>query len=212
MKYKKYEIGDKVNGLTILKKETRNRKTYFYVRAEDGTEMWRRQDYLNYSPPKEPKDLVGQKFGRLTVLARAGKVKYVYIWRCQCECGNIVEVSSESLNHGTKSCGCLVSETNRIKGKENLKKFTSQDLIDGTSIKNITRKKTVKNNTSGYTGVTFDNKTNSWLAQIGFKGKNYNLGRYKDKQEAIEARRKAEKELFGSFLEKLNLNDEIEKN
>ena len=55
------------------------------------------------------KDLINQKFGKLTV------VKYVYtdrhnraIWLCKCDCGSMVEVSSNSLQRSnTKSCGCL---------------------------------------------------------------------------------------------------------
>ena len=39
------------------------------------------------------------------------------------------------------------------------------------------------------------------MAQIQFKGKNYFLGRYDNKEDAREAREKAEKELFGKFLE-----------
>ena len=54
-------------------------------------------------------DLVGQRFGRLTVLEdtqeRAnGKV----IWKCQCDCGNVVNVRSTYLtSSSTQSCGCL---------------------------------------------------------------------------------------------------------
>ena len=54
-------------------------------------------------------DLTGQKFNRLTVIKesenkRGGRVT----WICQCECGNIVEVTSKSLRDGTtQSCGCL---------------------------------------------------------------------------------------------------------
>lgn len=60
------------------------------------------------------RDLKGQKFGYLTVLEcterRAvrpcGKVAG-YIWKCQCECGNIIEVEGARLTNGNKlSCGC----------------------------------------------------------------------------------------------------------
>lgn len=36
-----------------------------------------------------------------------------------------------------------------------------------------------------------------------FKRKKYNLGRYEDKKDTIAAREKAERELFGAFLETL---------
>ena len=61
--------------------------------------------------------LVGQKFGRLTVVASAGtrpkkdgdKIRY---WKCVCECGNTVEVPTAALRYGnTRSCGCLHLET-----------------------------------------------------------------------------------------------------
>lgn len=56
-------------------------------------------------------NLVGQKYGRLTVLDRADNVKGRVAWKCECDCGNQVTVLSYSLRTGnTKSCGCLVSE------------------------------------------------------------------------------------------------------
>lgn len=67
------------------------------------------------------KDLIGHKFGRLTVLSLAEKrqryihgVKngFVYLWRCQCDCGKIIDVQQGNLiKGGTKSCGCLFKES-----------------------------------------------------------------------------------------------------
>lgn len=52
-------------------------------------------------------DLTGQKFGRLTVLRMILKNKRLYC-QCQCECGNIKDVRSDSLKNGSiKSCGCI---------------------------------------------------------------------------------------------------------
>lgn len=62
-------------------------------------------------------DLTGQRFGRLTVVCRgAGKLrsdgKPRVTWVCQCACGNVLEVQSDSLRCGnTESCGCLSRET-----------------------------------------------------------------------------------------------------
>ena len=61
------------------------------------------------------KDLVGQKFGLLTVIAKDktektpnGSTK-VY-WKCKCDCGNEIIVRGNSLQCGnTKSCGCIKS-------------------------------------------------------------------------------------------------------
>lgn len=54
-------------------------------------------------------DLVGKQFGRLTVLEQNGRTKDRHIlWKCECDCGNITNVSSRDLKSGhTKSCGCL---------------------------------------------------------------------------------------------------------
>ena len=69
-------------------------------------------------------NLIGQKFGRLTVLYDTGKRKYGHvIWHCKCDCGNECDVRSSNLKTGsTKSCGCLV--------KENMTKIGKQSKID----------------------------------------------------------------------------------
>lgn len=61
------------------------------------------------------KDIVGERFGKLTVVRylRTDVKPYGHtvIWECKCDCGNIVEVSTNALRSGnTKSCGCLTSE------------------------------------------------------------------------------------------------------
>lgn len=66
-----------------------------------------------------PKDLTGQTFGRLTVLEEDKeyynnhqlKTKRI-IWKCRCECGNIISVARSKLTCGeVKSCGCLAKDT-----------------------------------------------------------------------------------------------------
>ena len=58
-------------------------------------------------------NLIGQVFGRLTVIDRAdGLVSesgyHTVMWKCKCDCGNIVNVRAKSLKQGvTKSCGCF---------------------------------------------------------------------------------------------------------
>ena len=58
-------------------------------------------------------DLVGQRYGRLTVLNRAGSFGRHSAWECACDCGNSKVVRANSLRRGnTRSCGCIVSEGN----------------------------------------------------------------------------------------------------
>lgn len=57
-------------------------------------------------------DLTSKTFGKLKVL-KENKEKRIAdrcIWVCQCDCGNIVEISSKGLLTGTSSCGCLKSK------------------------------------------------------------------------------------------------------
>lgn len=86
------------------------------------------------------KDLKGQKFGYLTVLecterraVRPCGAVSGYIWKCQCECGKIIEVEGSRLTSGKKqSCGCkhynIVSNKLR-KGDITGKKFGRLTVI-----------------------------------------------------------------------------------
>lgn len=75
------------------------------------------------------KNYVGSRFGRLSVVERfpsyMGKKKTYY--RCVCDCGNEVFVSSCNLGKHCNSCGCLskeiVSERFSTHGKSNTKLF-----------------------------------------------------------------------------------------
>lgn len=59
-------------------------------------------------------DITGQRFGRLVVQERVGKLHGGALWRCLCDCGKTYDVSSNSLRHGgTNSCGCLMKEAQR---------------------------------------------------------------------------------------------------
>lgn len=82
------------------------------------------------------KDLVGQKFGRLTVieLSHQDKNKTAY-WECKCDCGNEETKTvrgSQLTGGGTKSCGCLRKE--RI---VNVNKTIKQSSIRSISMSSI---------------------------------------------------------------------------
>lgn len=49
------------------------------------------------------------------------------------------------------------------------------------------------NNTSGVVGVSWNNRFNKWVVQIGVNRKKKQLGYFKNKNEAIKVRKKAEK-------------------
>lgn len=59
--------------------------------------------------------LEGKKFGRLLVVSETGERKgRRIVYKCKCDCGNYVHVTSASLvNCHTRSCGCLMRETSK---------------------------------------------------------------------------------------------------
>lgn len=65
------------------------------------------------SRPKDLSDMIGKKFGKLTIVRRdkihitpSGQKKVM--WLCKCDCGNEKVVASQDLKSGhTKSCGCI---------------------------------------------------------------------------------------------------------
>lgn len=57
-------------------------------------------------------DMLGQRVGRLVVVALAGRTQRGYRWECLCDCGTRFEVAGSNLRAGrTRSCGCLKRET-----------------------------------------------------------------------------------------------------
>ncbi|WP_395318880.1 hypothetical protein [Fructilactobacillus frigidiflavus] len=62
--------------------------------------------------PKTIKNLIGNKYHRLTVVGLSDKkVGRKRFWLCKCDCGNEIVVRSDSLKGGhVKSCGCLKIE------------------------------------------------------------------------------------------------------
>lgn len=59
-------------------------------------------------------NIVGHRFGKLTVKRLSGKKSGKYFWHCQCDCGEEKEVQGSYLQCGdTKTCGCrfFVDET-----------------------------------------------------------------------------------------------------
>lgn len=60
--------------------------------------------------PAKRADWINKRFGRLVVVADAGKLRGYFAYECKCDCGAKVIVGSDGLRRGTKSCGCLARE------------------------------------------------------------------------------------------------------
>lgn len=143
------------------------------------------------------------RFERLTVIERSQpKVSpsgQVHVrWLCLCDCGNKVTVAGNDLASGyTKSCGCL--------HKEKVKEL----YMDGTApCKLHEADKPRSTNTSGVTGVWYDKSRQMWCAEIMFKRRKHFIGRFKNKEDAIAARKDAEDRIFKTYLDTQNQRDE----
>lgn len=68
-------------------------------------------------------DLTGKRFGRLVVIEKAPSKNKRTMWKCQCDCGIIKNVSAIGLTKGTsKSCGCYNLEKLSERAKHNMSK------------------------------------------------------------------------------------------
>lgn len=151
-------------------------------------------------------NLTDRRFERLKVSERTDKrdVNYNVIYKCQCDCGNITYVTATDLLKGNvKSCGCLAKETQTKAGENIGRMHVEKNIVDGTNLQAVIRG-LQSNNTSGYRGVTWDKSKQKWKAQLVFRGKRYNLGRFDKKEDAVKARKLAEEKFFVPIIEKYN--------
>ena len=137
-------------------------------------------------------DLTGRRFGRLRVLGMQEMDcgNWSRVWLCRCDCGRLCNVRQGNLIYKiVQSCGCL-------RGKN----FLNNDNY-GTG----------KNNTSGITGVC-PGPNGMWIAQIGYNGKIYNIGSFKTKEQAADARYLAEQKCKADFLkQRVDFEEEPQK-
>lgn len=142
-------------------------------------------------------DLSGKRFGRLVAIKPQGKSTNGNLrWLCHCDCGNYTVVDGVQLRRGdSKSCGCLRREVMKKQYRDNPAMDVYRGKSDsfyndeGVSYASIKRS---KRNHSGVIGVSFDEKTDRWLARLMFHGKYVLLKSFETFDEAVEARQSAE--------------------
>lgn len=201
--------------LTVVDTEVRNGRTYWLCRCECGNKKWIRADSIKSGKQKscgclrqktelKSKDITGKQYSMLTPIKYTGIGKGPNeVWLCECKCGNKIEVIKKNIySTSHNSCGCAKKEQKIKASRQANKKLKETDLKEGTSINKISRTKPIKSNTSGVTGVSWNSKKEKWVAQIWFKGHLYYLGRFDNKNDAIKARKEAEKKYFKPILEK----------
>ena len=74
---------------------------------------------------------------------------------------------------------------------------------------NMVNRKINSNNKSGVAGVFYLKSERKWIAQIKFNKKNIRLGYFKNFDDAVEARRKAEDKYFGEFSRRNSREDDV---
>ena len=200
---RKYEdlTGKRFGRLVALRREPRKGAAFWICKCDCGNETSVNMQLLKSGATRScgclqreviqarSTDLTGQRFDWLLVIGKAerrGRDGATF-WKCQCHCGNIVEVERGRLLSGnTKSCGC---------------RARTLFFVGGTHIPKLEKKTLSRVNTSGVTGVYRCKENEKWTASITFKGKRYHLGTHDNIDEAARARKQAEEQLHGPFLE-----------
>ena len=140
---------------------------------------------------KKSPDLTGKVFGKLTVIGRSDKrnsrgKRTTPMWECRCECGAITYKATDTLTNPDKSM------CNECAGKYAADiARQSAGFVGGTQITKIADMKPTAANTSG---------SNKWRARLTFKGKIMSFGSFARFEDAVFARKEAEKIYFGEFL------------
>jgi hypothetical protein len=145
--------------------------------------------------------MLGEKYGRLTVVAPAENDKYNNAqWLCQCDCGTEKIIQGAALRRGAiKSCGCLKREQNAA----DMQGRRVNDLVNGTSLGKISSSTLNSNNVSGCKGVSWNTKNSKWIANITLQKKRRYLGSFDKLEDAVRARKSAEEKYYAPIIEKL---------
>lgn len=184
-------------GNTFLRGATR-----IFQTQEVGCAACSKQSALN-KKIEDAKSFIGTTYGDLEIIdyshVENQHNSYMFIMKCRCKkCGAITKIPLSRLKKGGAKQCATCSRKNLDIGRE-----ISQDMTEsGTLISAIDgRRNKNKNNTSGYNGVSWHSQLEKWRAYITFQRKQYSLGVYDSMDDAIEARKTAEKEIYGNFLE-----------
>jgi HNH endonuclease/AP2 domain len=149
--------------------------------AETGIFIWiiKRRGNVNIGSVaggKKPDGYIHIKLDGKTY--KAHRLSWLYVY------GKFPEKGLDHINE--------VKDDNRI---VNLRLATDQENMQNISSPRI-------NNKSGYYGVSWNKKTNKWVAQIQINGKKKCLGFFKTIEEAYDVYKNAKRELHKFWVEK----------
>lgn len=142
-------------------------------------------------------DITDKRFGKLVAKRYIKSGKYGAIWHCECDCGGTIDTYVSYLTSGgVSSCGC--EEVKNRKKQNN--KLRNMFVMD-TNVSIIRKKEANKNSSTGIRGVSWCKSKQKYIAEITFQKKHYYLCSSADIKVCKQARKEAEKHLFGNFLE-----------
>lgn len=127
----------------------------------------------------KPQNILGQKFGRLSVIEATEEkdANGRTLYECQCECGGTRLAPAYLLLNGRiTSCGCAQEQARKFAGRKDRNAFTPEE--EARRISTIISK--------DESGVY--QRRNFWVAQMKFAGKTYHILSSADKEEAQAAR------------------------
>ena len=96
-------------------------------------------------------------------------------------------------------------EVDHINGLQSRNNNRRANLRNCTHQENMCNYPTPSNNTSGVTGVSWDNTHKKWVAYITYKNKRITLGYHNNFENAVKSRKEAEEKYFGEFSYKESL-------
>lgn len=171
-----------------------------YAYAESGCSDCRRKSRQQSIINQLSADYVGKKYGQLKITGFLYEPSYVnserIMARCLCDCGKETTILWARIKSGrSKTCG-----HDRDKILNDGQNINRSGKMDGTNVYSFNQKLS-KNNTSGAKGVSYVSKMNKYRAYITFRRKQYSLGCYDTVNDALTARKIAEEEIFGNFID-----------
>lgn len=95
-------------------------------------------------------NLIGKKFGRLTVVEKLPSIQHGIwkkrSWKCLCDCGNFHSAATSNLKKGSvKSCGCLQKQTSAENGRKSREHLINKGM-PLKAVKNIYKSNAKKRN------------------------------------------------------------------
>lgn len=121
MKKNKVIVGNKYGKLTVMelekggkarcKCECGEEKSVYRYNLVNGNTNTKSCGCLK----RAVKNIIGKKYGKLTVIRRDSVYKGTHYYICDCDCGTkgIIVSRNNLANNNTKSCGCLRYKINR---------------------------------------------------------------------------------------------------